>query len=166
VRPLINCDIGERGPDHPVDRRLMEVVHLASLACGGHAGDAGSVKVFRALAEKNGVRLAAHLSYPDRPNFGRKAMTISGPALLASLEEQLGLLPGVRRVKFHGALYNEASRDAVLAKTLARWLKRAGIREILAPAGAEITRCAGEILRGMDFGIYFVDTRNQQVSMQ
>ena len=145
MRPLINCDIGERGPDHPVDRRLMEVVHLASLACGGHAGDAGSVKVFRALAEKNGVRLAAHLSYPDRPNFGRKAMTISGPALLASLEEQLGLLPGVRRVKFHGALYNEASRDAVLAKTLARWLKRAGIREILAPAGAEITRCAGEL---------------------
>ncbi|MBE0665952.1 MAG: LamB/YcsF family protein, partial [Candidatus Aminicenantes bacterium] len=57
----INCDIGERGHDHPVDRRLMEVIHIANLACGGHAGNSASVQAFRALAEENGVELAAHL---------------------------------------------------------------------------------------------------------
>ena len=136
---LINCDIGERGPRHPSDKKLMEVIHIANLACGGHAGDRKSVKVLRALAEKNGVELAAHLSYPDRPNFGRRVLRISKPSLLASLDEQLCLLPDARRVKFHGALYNESCRDTDLAETLAQWLKKAGIREILAPADAEIT---------------------------
>jgi UPF0271 protein len=114
----INCDIGERGPDHAVDR---------------------SVKIFRTLAEENSVQLAAHLSYPDRPNFGRQAIMISEPALLASLDEQLSLLPDVRRVKFHGALYNESCRNPELAELLCQWLGQAGIQEILAPADAEIT---------------------------
>jgi len=135
----INCDIGERGPGHAVDRKLMTVIHIANLACGGHAGDSESVKVFRALAEANGVELAAHLSYPDRANFGRQASEISKTSLLASLDEQLGLLPGVQRVKFHGALYNESCRDPHLAAILGTWLKQAGIREILAPDDAEIT---------------------------
>jgi UPF0271 protein len=136
---LINCDIGERGPDHAVDRKLMEMIHIANLACGGHAGDSESVKVFRALAEANGVELAAHLSYPDRPNFGRQVLRISEPALLAALDEQLGLLADVRRVKFHGALYNESCRNPDLAEILGHWLEQAEIREILAPAAAEIT---------------------------
>ena len=136
---LINCDVGERGPGHTLDKKLMKVIHIANLACGGHAGDRRSVKAFRALAEAAGVRLAAHLSYPDRRNFGRRTVRISGPALLVSLDEQLALLPGVRRVKFHGALYNEACGDPGLAELLGRWLKQAGIREILAPADAKIT---------------------------
>ncbi len=139
---LINCDIGERGPGNARDRKLMAVIHIANLACGGHAGDKISVNAFRALAEKYGVLLAAHLSYPDRKNFGRRAMRISEPALLAALDGQLALLPGVRRVKFHGALYNEACRAPKLAAALAAWLKRAGVREILAPAGAQIALAA------------------------
>ena len=135
----INCDIGERGPGHAVDKKLMEVIHIANLACGGHAGNSASVKVFRALAEENGVQLAAHLSYPDRPNFGRQVIMISEPVLLDSLDEQLGLLPDLQRVKFHGALYNESCRNPLLAEVLSQWLGRAGIREILAPADAEIT---------------------------
>jgi len=116
----INCDIGERGPGHAVDRRLMEVVHIANLACGGHAGDRASVQAFRALAEEHGVELAAHLSYPDRPNFGRRVLAMPLPALLASLDEQLALLPSPKRVKFHGALYNESCRSRELAAALGR----------------------------------------------
>ena len=140
----INCDIGERGPGHAVDRRLMEVVHIANLACGGHAGDRASVQAFRALAEEHGVELAAHLSYPDRPNFGRRVLAMPLPALLASLDEQLALLPSPKRVKFHGALYNESCRSRELAAALGEWLVRSGIREILAPDDAAI---AGEARR-------------------
>ncbi len=35
----INCDIGERGPDHPVDIELMSYIQIINLACGSHAGD-------------------------------------------------------------------------------------------------------------------------------
>jgi len=138
----INCDIGERGPGHAVDRRLMKVIHIANLACGGHAGDRASVQAFRALAVANGVELAAHLSYPDRANFGRQHLDMPLPALLSSLEEQLGFLPGVPRVKFHGALYNESCCDRDLAAALGAWLAAAGIREILAPDDAAIARAA------------------------
>ena len=62
---LINCDIGERGADHPQDRELMAYIHIANIACGGHAGDETSIEAFRALAEKHEVEVSAHLSYPD-----------------------------------------------------------------------------------------------------
>ena len=116
---LINCDIGEQGPLHEGDRALMEFIHIANIACDGHAGDKESVAAFRALAEQRGVRIAAHLSYPDKPNFGRASMEISDEDLLAALDAQLALLPGVKLVKFHGALYNRACRDASLAGLLA-----------------------------------------------
>jgi UPF0271 protein len=138
----INCDIGERGPDHAVDRRLMEVIHIANLACGGHAGDRSSVQAFRAMAAGNGVELAAHLSYPDRLHFGRWTIPMPLPSLLASLDEQLALLADVRRVKFHGALYNESCRDLDLAAQLSEWLAAAGIREIVAPDDAAISQAA------------------------
>jgi UPF0271 protein len=135
---LINCDIGERGPGNAVDRRLMGLVHIANLACGGHAGDRDSVRAFSALAGEQGVELAAHLSYPDRPGFGRRRLSLPLPALLASLDGQLALLPSVPRVKFHGALYNESCRDRGLAAALGEWLARTGIRELLAPDDAAI----------------------------
>jgi allophanate hydrolase subunit 2/lactam utilization protein B len=139
---MINCDIGEQGPLHESDRKLMDFIHIANLACEGHAGDRASVEAFRALAGERGVGVAAHLSYPDKANFGRASMEMPEAELLAALDTQLALLPGVRMVKFHGALYNDAWRDARLAETLAGWLMRAGIGTILAPADSELAAAA------------------------
>ncbi|KAF0125394.1 MAG: UPF0271 protein [Elusimicrobia bacterium] len=138
----VNCDIGERGPLHNGDRRLMELVHIANIACDGHAGDKESVEAFRALAVAHGVGVAAHLSYPDKPNFGRASMDLPEAELLASLDAQLALLPGVKMVKFHGALYNDAWRDAELAEALAGWLMRSAIGTILAPNDSELAAAA------------------------
>ena len=55
----------------------METIHIANLACGGHAGDAETVGVFRTLAEKNRVAVSAHLSYPDTEHFGRISMDMA-----------------------------------------------------------------------------------------
>jgi UPF0271 protein len=142
---LINCDIGEQGPLHEGDRKLMEFIQIANLACDGHAGDRESVEAFRALAKERGVRVAAHLSYPDKPNFGRATIKLPEEELLAALAAQLKLLPGVALVKFHGALYNDACRDAALAKLLAGWVKRSGITGMLAPADSELARAAYEL---------------------
>lgn len=142
---LINCDIGEQGPLHEGDRKLMAFIHIANLACEGHAGDRASVDAFRVLAAARGVQLAAHLSYPDRENFGRATMSIPEAELGAALKAQLALLPGVALVKFHGALYNDAWRDAALAELLAAWLQRSGITEIIAPADSELSFAARKL---------------------
>lgn len=141
----INCDIGERGPLHDGDRRLMDYVHIANLACDGHAGDRETVEAFRRLAAERGVGVSAHLSYPDKPNFGRASMALPEAELTAALDAQLALLPGAKLVKFHGALYNDACRDAALAETLAGWLMRNDIGAILAPADSELAAAAGRL---------------------
>lgn len=138
----INCDIGEKGPLHEGDRKLMEFIHIANLACDGHAGDRETVEAFRALAARHGVGVSAHLSYPDKANFGRTSLAMPEDELLAALDAQLALLPGVKLVKFHGALYNDAWRDARLAGSLAGWLMRAGINGVLAPADSELAAAA------------------------
>lgn len=138
----LNCDIGEKGPLHEGDCKLMAYIHIANIACDGHAGDKETVDSFRTLAQASGVGVTAHISYPDKPNFGRATMALPEAELLASLDKQLALLPGVRMVKFHGALYNDACADSRLAETLAGWLMRNSIVTILAPADSELAASA------------------------
>ncbi|MDC7223086.1 MAG: LamB/YcsF family protein [Spirochaetales bacterium] len=132
----INCDIGERGATHPVDRELMNHIALANIACGGHAGDRESVDAFLALAKEKDVDVSAHLSYPDRENFGRTSMDIPRKDLLKSLENQYKLIGDVKTVKFHGALYNDCWVDESLAAYLADWLKETGIETVVTPDGS------------------------------
>jgi len=141
----INCDIGERGAGHPVDRDLMRHINIANIACGGHAGDEGSITAFCALAKKHDVEISAHLSYPDRENFGRLSLELDEQALTTALDEQLARMPGVRMVKFHGALYNDSVTNPELAERLVRWLKQNRIKTLIAPADSEIARQADGI---------------------
>ena len=136
----INCDIGERGPLHPVDRALMKEIHIANIACGGHAGDKESVAVFMGLAAEHNIQVAAHLSYPDRDNFGRFSMEIAINRLLTSLDDQHALMANEKMVKFHGALYNDACADAPLAEALTDWLLSKGISRIITPAESALAR--------------------------
>lgn len=137
---LINVDIGERGVDHPLDRELMTLIDIANVACGGHAGDAASVGHFCALAERNHLAVAAHISYPDRANFGRKTLNLSPDVLRTSMNRQINLLPDVRMVKFHGALYNEACVHADLARMLAQWLLKRGVNQVIVMPDTELCR--------------------------
>jgi UPF0271 protein len=134
----INCDIGERGADHPQDRELMAYIHIANIACGGHAGDETSIAAFRGLAEKHGVKVSAHLSYPDRENFGRTSLVIRLDELLESLADQLRLMEDVQMVKLHGALYNDSSSNPDLAAGLASWFAKNSVTTVLAPEYSEM----------------------------
>jgi 5-oxoprolinase (ATP-hydrolysing) subunit A len=149
-RLLLNIDIGERGADHPVDRALMRWADVANIACGGHAGGADSVAAFRALAERRGVLVTAHLSYPDRTHFGRLTIDIPSAKLRDALAEQLAVLPGVETVKFHGALYNDCCTDDALAAELAAWLPGAGISCVITLPGSALDgRCRRAGIRVM-----------------
>jgi UPF0271 protein len=144
----INCDIGEREKDHPVDLALMDHIHIANIACGGHAGDEETVHAFRTLAEKKRVAVSAHLSYPDRENFGRVSRVMDLEELIGSLDRQIALMPGVTLVKFHGGLYHDSCDRPELARNLAAWLKGKKIETVIAPHASEIRKACED--KGID----------------
>jgi UPF0271 protein len=144
---LLNADIGERGPSHPLDCDLMDYIDIANIACGGHAGNRESIAAFASLAEERGVRIAAHLSYPDREGFGRRTVTLSLEQLLHSLDEQLALMPETRVVKFNGALYHDSGRDEPLAAGLCEWLRDKKVDSVIVQQGFKLADCC--ITRGI-----------------
>ncbi len=117
----INCDVGE-GVDN--ESQLMPLISSCNIACGGHAGDARSIKEVTLLAKAHQVKIGAHPSYPDKANFGRISLAISAEDLTASITEQLDLMVNtvlecdapLHHIKPHGALYNDCAKDVELAK--------------------------------------------------
>ena len=112
----LNCDLGE-GAGH--DAELMPLITSANIACGGHAGDAATMRATVALAQKHGVAVGAHPGFPDRANFGRVELAVTPDEVHGLVLDQirrLQALAPVRHVKLHGALYNMAARDAALAR--------------------------------------------------
>ena len=115
----LNADLGEGAPH---DRELLEIVSSANISCGAHAGDADSIANAIALARAHGVCIGAHPSFPDRENFGRKAMQLPVPSLRNHLLYQLHALRGMvlaqgaqlSHIKPHGALYNQAATNTTL----------------------------------------------------
>jgi len=118
----LNSDLGEGfGPWRMGDdASMLDIVTSANVACGFHAGDpAGILDTLRAAAAR-GVAVGAHVGYPDRVGFGRRAMDPSSRELVGDVIYQIGALQGlaaaagtrVRYVKPHGALYNTIAHDA------------------------------------------------------
>lgn len=121
----INCDMGESYGNVIIghDAAIFPYITSCNIACGFHGGDAVHMEKTVLLALKHGVRIGAHPSYPDRENFGRKAMQIPLPELKAVVRYQLAALIGVTKalggavkyVKPHGALYNTAADNKEVA---------------------------------------------------
>ena len=130
MRIDLNGDVGEspkRGASNP-DLSLMPHLTSANVACGFHAGDAGTMRDTVALALEHGVAVGAHPGFPDPEGFGRRELQFSPADVEDFVCYQLGVLAaiaaaqGVRlqHVKPHGALFNMAVRDAALADAIAR----------------------------------------------
>jgi len=126
----LNADLGEGfGPWRMgEDEALLEVVSSANVACGFHAGDPLIMDSTVRQALARGVDVGAHVGYPDRQGFGRRAMQIDTAELAAMVTYQLGALAGIARaaghrmthMSFHGALGNLAAADAAMAGPLVR----------------------------------------------
>src|SRR5579859_7331846 len=116
----LNIDLGEL-PDEPDE--LYALATVVNVACGGHAGDAASMRRATQLAMRHGARIAAHPSYPDREQFGRARMPIPASVLYESIVDQTDALAHIVRevgarlwgAKPHGALYHAAAEDPAVA---------------------------------------------------
>jgi UPF0271 protein len=121
--PRLNVDLGEY-EDEP--EALWALADDANVACGGHAGDAASMRRALERCVAHGTRPGAHPSYPDRAGFGRTRLDLPPEAVAAAVRGQLEELAhqahllGVRlaHVKPHGALYHASDDDDALADAL------------------------------------------------
>jgi UPF0271 protein len=112
----INCDLGEGVANEEL---LMPYISSCNIACGGHFGDANTIDKTLEFAVKNNVKIGAHPSFPDKNNFGRKRLNISGEDLKKSITSQLELFTErlaiynikMHHIKAHGALYNLIAKD-------------------------------------------------------
>lgn len=141
----LNCDLGE-GAGH--DAELMALISSANIACGAHAGNLETMIEAVELALRQRVMIGAHPGYFDLENFGRaeRAITPQEAARIVLMQiEQLFEIAGskLRHVKLHGALYNQVSRDPLLAEAVVADLARLWPDLILfALAGSQLARIA------------------------
>ena len=120
----INCDLGE---GIGIDELIMPYISSANIACGYHAGNENTMKQTVEICKKYNVAVGAHPSYPDRENFGRTDMLLHPGEIYEMIVKQINSLEKiaeetdvpVHHVKPHGALYNMAARDKMLAPFVA-----------------------------------------------
>ncbi|MFD2922397.1 LamB/YcsF family protein [Halobacillus naozhouensis] len=125
----INCDMGESFGAYTVgrDEEILDYVTSANIACGFHAGDPSTMRKTVKLALDKNVGLGAHPGLQDLAGFGRRNMNISAKEAYDLVVYQIGALSGfikaeggtMQHVKPHGALFNMAAKDAVLAEAIA-----------------------------------------------
>lgn len=121
----LNCDMGEGTGN---DEAIMPYITSANIACGYHAGNETIMQETVVLAKKFGVAIGAHPSFLDRPNFGRTPMQLSPNEVYELVTAQIKALEKVavqhqatlHHVKPHGALYNMAATDGLLATAIAQ----------------------------------------------
>jgi 5-oxoprolinase (ATP-hydrolysing) subunit A len=126
----LNCDMGESFGAWKMgnDNALMNYVSSVNIACGFHAGDASVIrKTIEAAVEKQ-VAVGAHPSFPDLQGFGRREIKMSAEEVFDVVLYQIAAVKGMceasggrlHHVKPHGALYNQAAKDANLAEAIAK----------------------------------------------
>lgn len=170
---FMNSDMGEAFGLHSFgnDEALMELIDVANVACGFHAGDPGVMRETVALAIENGVRIGAHPGLPDLTGFGRRRMALRPDEVEALILYQTGALLGflnaagapLHHVKPHGALWGMLATDADLMRAAARAVKVFDV-PFLGLAGTEHERVCEE--EGVPFhGELYVDMDYQPDGM-
>jgi UPF0271 protein len=116
----LNADLGEgMGSDDD----LLEIVSSASIACGGHAGDAATIRHILKACKALGVRAGAHPGYADPKRFGRFRVVMPLDRLLDQIRSQMFLVRFIADevgmplsyVKLHGALANQTAEELAFA---------------------------------------------------
>jgi len=116
----LNADLGE---GMGTDDDLLRIVSSASIACGGHAGDAATIRRILEVCKANGVRAGAHPGYVDPKRFGRFRLVMPLEQLLGQIRGQLLLIRHIADdigvalsyVKLHGALANQTAEELAFA---------------------------------------------------
>ena len=152
----LNSDLGEGYGAWTMgdDASMLGIVSSANVACGFHAGDPSGILATARQAASQGVAIGAHVSYPDRVGFGRRAMDVGTNELTADVIYQIGALQAlcaatgarVSYVKPHGALYNTMADDVRQGDAVISAIKALDSSlSLMGLAGSPILRRAADI---------------------
>lgn len=153
----INCDMGESTKLWPYavesDLALLQFVSSINIACGAHAGDAATMQLLLIAATKNNIAVGAHPSFEDKENFGRTNQSLQPAEVYQLVLNQVNYLQAiatscnaiVSHVKPHGALYNMAAKDYLLAHAIAQAVKDSGIKKLYGLSGSQLIKAADEL---------------------
>jgi UPF0271 protein len=153
----LNCDMGElpAAITDGTQESLMPSLTSVNVACGGHAGDSQTMKATIEQALRWKLDVGAHPGYPDRANFGRLELQLPPEKIADSVFEQVHALAEiaaacgarVTHVKPHGALYNQAATNRVIAQAIAdgvaRWSRDFALVGLAGSLMLEVFREAG-----------------------
>jgi UPF0271 protein len=124
----LNCDMGE---GCTTDALIMPLISSANIACGYHAGGGELMRQTIRLALQHQVAIGAHPSFDDKEGFGRREMHLSSEEIYQIVLDQVNTIrkaaaeegASLHHVKPHGALYNMAAKDAMVADAISRAIK-------------------------------------------
>jgi len=126
----LNSDMGEYESQDFWDReaQLMPLITSVNIACGVHAGNPDLMRRTSTLSAQHGTAIGAHPGFPHAGDFGRRDRRTSPEEVKSLVSTQLQTLSEVlasdqltlAHVKLHGALYNLAARDRVIADAVTR----------------------------------------------
>ncbi len=169
----LNADIGEADtPEWAAsEAAIINAISSANIACGGHAGDAKSMRQTVRNAKASDVTIGAHPAYPDRANFGRKSLVLGQDIEIKALKETLRAQileladicaaedTALAYVKPHGALYNDSVFDAQKADLIASVIANLGLNlTFLGGPNSQMGRAAAD--HGLSFiAEGFIDRR-------
>ena len=110
------------------DALLMPYISSASIACGAHAGSVDTMRETVLLCLQHNVAIGAHPSFEDKANFGRTELYLPEETIYKLVKDQVFRLQEIvnsvggklQHVKPHGALYNMAARDEMVANAVAK----------------------------------------------
>lgn len=146
---ILNADLGEHEPASRT-HALMDLIDMANIACGGHAGSIVTMTRAIRLALACGVKIGAHPGMAAEFGRGEADITPAGLALLV-LQQTAALASiaaknGARlhHIKLHGALYHATERSPVLARTYIQTVEEFFPKlRVVALAGGRVAKLAG-----------------------
>ncbi len=131
IKVDFNSDLGESFGNYKIglDSEILHQVTSANVACGFHAGDASIMAQTVQLALDKGVAIGAHPGFRDLQGFGRRKIEMNTSDITDIVAYQVGALSAftpdhkLHHVKAHGALYNMAAKDRLIADAVITGIK-------------------------------------------
>ncbi len=124
----ISCDMGESFGLWKMgrDEEMVDYITSANVACGFHASDPRHMYDTVQACKAKGVRVGAHVGFPDLMGFGRRPMQLTPEQTRDYLIYQTGALKlflelageSLQHVKPHGSLYMMAAEDEQMSRII------------------------------------------------
>ena len=146
---FLNCDLGEwESPEQTA--ALMSQLHMANIACGGHAGSRQTILDCAALAEKRqpiAVSTGAHPGVAFADHGRSLPYDFSPEAFTSLLEIQIQRYIGaadLNHIKLHGALYHLVETDEIYRKIYLEFVRSRCLISVVCLAGGKVAAEADE----------------------